>query len=290
MENWIKRYETEKENLNDQNVDYVDENHFPHDPDDQSIHYGDPKTHAVSDISVMTKVNLNECNNSNLRRQLKWDGCYGWGVQKIEIIFQEIRRVCAQNRLEKSFKNDCFHFFHKYCKDGFSLAGMKAEDFAVGLTYLVARIYQKPITIIDFDNPRKVYSTYFKLVKKLDMFDMIAPQDYTQTISRAVYKLFDIEDIEYKFQWKIISSTTKLYKGVIEALGYTGENNTIDFVVYPMAGLPMIGAIVYSVSKGMEQVKLTQDICAERVGCSEVTLRKYLKKVRGFKKIWDNES
>ncbi|MGV9198794.1 MAG: cyclin family protein [Promethearchaeia archaeon] len=286
MENWIERFETERENLNGQNVDYVDENEYPHDQEDDSRHYGDPKTQAISDISVMTKVNPNECNDPELKRRLKWDGCYGWGVQKTEIIFQEIRRLCSKNRLGKDFRNDCFHFFHKYCEDGFSLSGIKTEDFGVALTYLVARINQKPVTILDFDDPKKTYTTYFKIVKALDMFDRIPPQNHRQTISRAIYQLFEINDIKYEFQWKIISSATKLYKGIIEALGYTEENSVVDLVTYPMAGLPMIGAIVYLITRKMDGVKLTQDKCSENVNCSEVTLRKYIKKVQRFKESW----
>ena len=132
--------------INDEYMELDDE--FPHFTEEQ-IHHGSPVDHNVPDISVMTCVNPAECDNPHLRRALKWDGYFGWNVQKTMILQKEINFLCERLKLDDRLKDHCYYFLRKY-RSKLNLTGRSLEDAVVGLLYVFLRLESGEYSLLDF--------------------------------------------------------------------------------------------------------------------------------------------
>lgn len=245
---------------------------------EEKKHHGGLIRQNVSHISVMTHTNPNECHDSDLKRALKWDGFYGWGVQKVEIIFREIRRVCGVFDLRRDFIEKCFYFFKKH-KDELVYKGRSLEEFAHAIVYTVMRLNKKPYTIYDFYirgfGKRKIYMNYAHIIKSLGILKDIQPQDYEVCISRIVTEI--LGKVDFKFKGVLVKTIAKFYRI---------QNKTMWGDISTGSGLYVIAAWIYIICNASNEVDMTQDLICEKVGCSSVTLRKYKKKIKKFYDKW----
>ena len=260
--------------VDDEYKQLADEALYPYD-EDKITHYGDPKTVGVSDISLMTKINARETFNNELKRAIGWDGRYGWNVAKTEIVNAQIKSVCSELGLKKDFRDTCILFFRVYTEN-FSFAGKKLENIAAAIIYLLIRYYNLPYTLYDFTNldfnASTVYRYYGEIVRKLDLFNFIKPQDQRIFIIKFINELIPDDYKTFHEKYEFIQFVTRAFVAFVEV------GNLED--LFMSVGLGMIGACVYIASKKSNIFHFTQKGIAEICGVSEVTLREYIKKIK----------
>jgi len=252
----------------------ADEALYPYD-EEKVIHYGDPKSIAISDISVMTKINASETFDDDLKRIIGWDGKYGWNIAKTEIVNAEIKRICSELGLKKDFRDTCVLFFKVYTEN-FGLAGKKLENIAAAIIYLLMRYYNLPYTLYDFTNldfkASTVYRYYGEIIRKLDLYKFIKPQDQRIFIIKFVNELIPDNAKNYREKFEFIKFINDVFNAFVNI------KTTSD--LFLNVGLGMIGACLYIASKKSEIFHFTQKEIAEICGISEVTLREYIKKIK----------
>jgi len=262
---------------------------YPYDKDNTSFSYGTARSHAVSDISVMTRVNKAECKNPNLRRALQWDKNYGWDVQKTEIVNREMRRICDGFGLDFDFLNECYYLFRKI-KDRTKLTGKKLEDIAVSIVYLLIRTKSLHYTLFEFEragyNIQKIRRIYIFLADLLNMRKMIKQQDpdifLVKFVNSIILEEMVTDEIDFQKKRKILLITKQLFKGIFWR---KPPVDLLDITCGEYADPKSMGACLYIANKYYPFIKLTQSQISDIVGCSEVTLRERIDQIKKRIKI-----
>jgi len=261
--------------------DYLDlksASHFPYD-EESVTHHGDFRNHSVMNMAVMTRSNPRETNNPNLRRAIGKDSQFEWGIKKNEILKKNIKTVCKELNLP-NLEDSCFHFLRKI--RNFDFTGKLLEDIAIALVYLVIRMDGRPFTLFDFKrcgyDTGKIYQYYTNFIIKLGLYNRIKRQDPIHFIIKFINILTrdtqeDIKQalakhIKWLFSWWFHSKSTS---NIIDVSAF--NNNS---------GLTMMGACLYAALKKDKQFKIKQERVANICGCSEVTLRDYIKELKEF--------
>lgn len=248
---------------------------YPYD-DEKITHYGDPINIAISDISVMTKINPKETYSKDFKRAIEWDGRYGWGVEKTEIVNAEIKKICSELNLKPDFKNTCFLFFKVY-KQYFSFIGNKLENIAAAIIYLMIRIYNLPYTLYDFKRidikGSTVYRYYGEIIRKLEIYKLIRPQDPKMFIVKFINELIPDYETTYHSKQELIKYIILLFD--------ISFNLTKADDIFQTVGLGGVGACLWIAAKKSDVFHFTQKEIGEICGISEVTLRQYIKKIKG---------
>lgn len=247
---------------------------YPYD-DEKIVHYGDPISIAISDISVMTKINPKETYSKDFKRSIEWDGRYGWDVEKTEIVNAEIKRICSELNLKPDFKNTCFLFFKVY-KQYFPFIGKKLENIAAAIIYLLIRIYNLPYTLYDFKQidfkVATIYRYYGEIIRKLDIYKLIRPQDPKMFIIKFINELISNSKTTYRAKYELIIYIILLFD--------VSFNLTKADDIFQTVGLGGIGACLWIAAKKSDVFHFTQMEIGEICGVSEVTLRQYIKKIK----------
>jgi transcription initiation factor TFIIIB Brf1 subunit/transcription initiation factor TFIIB len=260
--------------VDDEHGDFANELVYPYD-DEKVTHYGDPISIAISDISVMTRINPRETYSKDFRRAIEWDGRYGWDVEKTEIVNAEIKRICSELDLKAGFKNTCFLFFKVY-KQYFSFIGKKLENIAGAIIYLMIRIYNLAYTLYDFKRidfkVSTIYRYYGEIIRKLDIYKLIRPQDPKIFIVKFVNELIPDYPTTYNAKYELTKYIILLFDASFNI------NKGDD--IFQTVGLGSIGACLWIAAKKSDIFHFTQKQISEICGISEVTLRQYIKKIK----------
>ena len=248
----------------------------------EEVQHGAPMTNKVPDMAVMTHVNMAECTDPVLRRALRWDGYFGWDVQKTMILNKKIKYICKSLKLDELFIDNCYYFFRKY-KDKLTFSGKSLEDVALALVYLFLRVDNRPYTLLDFKrleyNTQKIWNIYIELVKKLNLMKKIRAQDPGNFVKKAVdyiyyFNQFYTNQNDIRNRYELIKTVKEQFTGI-----YRSSNGFIDL---SNAGLVLVGAILYSCTRQLPDWRISQKEVANACGVSDVTLRKYINKLQVY--------
>jgi len=246
---------------------------YPYDKENKSLQHGDFRKQAVSNIAVMTKVNPNETVNQDLKRALAWDKNYGWDIVSTEIVNSKIKSICYLLNLDESFLEHCYKFF-KSIRERVAFTGLRLEDIAASIVYLLLRLDGRPYSLFDFKridcNTKTLYRYYIKFIKSFSLYKQIKRQDYKAYIIKFINELIEDKPETYRYKFELINWVLKLYYGIFVKLV---EHAATDITYYKGAGLSMIGAILYTATKNYKPFKKTQEEICNVCGCTEVTLR-----------------
>lgn len=268
-------------------------NSYPFDREDESFSYGGARTHGISDISVMTKVNKSECASPDLKRALRWDGNYKWKTIKTEIVNGEIRRICGDLKLSKEFVERCFYKFRQI-REKLILSGKKLEDVAAAVVYLTIRLDELPYTLFDFktdvrefddERVKNAYNIYVFLIKKLKLFGRIKPQDPRLFASKIINVLIPEDPKTYEYKRALVLHVIRLITGIYAA---KSPHPAVDISLRSGCGITTVGALIYGAAKFLPEITVTQEVIANLCGCSKVTLREYYKKVEKYFKTYES--
>lgn len=264
--------------LVEQEEEYRSEDIYPYD-EDKETHYGDPVSICVSDISLMTKINLFEINNPDLRRAVQWDEKYGWEIEKYEIVIHEIKKICKNLGLPYVIRDYSIYFFKKYVAP-LTLSGKKLEILSLAVVYLVIRMRNLPYTFFDFVEAG--YSTenvlgYFRfLVNKLELKPYLKNQDITLFLQKFLNSLIKDEPETFRIKYELLVLLRNIFYGLS-----TKSRIYTDVA----ANMVVFGALSYLSLKRLEHPTInvenvTQKVIAKACQTSEVTLREYIRKIK----------
>lgn len=270
--------------VNDEYMEMDDE--FPHFTEEQ-IHHGSPVDHNVPDIAVMTCVNTSECKNPELRRAFRWDGYFGWDVQKTMILQKEIKDLCEKLKFNERFIDHCYYFLRRY-RDKIIFTGTSLEDATLSLVYLFIRLNAESYTLLDFKrlgyDTSRVWGNFINFVRTLNLSQQIKQQDAAQFVEKAVdYLLFfnhfypNLGEIRQRFV--LVNYVINQFTGIYKKMNSKGLIELSD------NGLKTIGALLYLSTKNVPDYRVSQKEIADACGISDVTLRKYIKKLKEYYKI-----
>lgn len=260
--------------VDDEYEELVDETVYIYD-DEKINHYGDPRSVSISDISLMTKINTSETFDDDLKRIIGWDGKYGWNIAKTEIVNAEIKRIVSELGLKNDFRDTCILFFKVYTEN-FPLAGKKLENIAAAIIYLLIRYYSLPYTLYDFTNldfkASTIYRYYGEIIRKLDLYKFIKPQDQRIFIIKFINELIPDNPVIFREKFEFIKYINDVFNAFVNI------KSTND--LFLSVGLGMVGACLYIATKKSNIFHFTQSEIAEVCGISEVTLREYIDKIK----------
>jgi transcription initiation factor TFIIIB Brf1 subunit/transcription initiation factor TFIIB len=255
-----------------------------HEDEDEELQHGAPRTHRIPDMAVMTWSNPEETDNPNLKRALKKDGWFGWDVQSSMFINNELKRLSEEFNLGYMFVDDCYYYMRKY-KDQINFTGKSLEDVVPALLYLFIRLNRQPVTLFDFKrkgyDTGKIYNIYVECIITFKLYKKIHPQDpniFVEKVIDYIYsfnKHFFKETGDIRHRSELILHIKNIFKEVMLKIK---ERDFTD--LFAITGLPIIGSILYLSVRNISMFKLTEKEVADGCGISEVTLRKYIGKVK----------
>lgn len=263
-----------------------------HEDEDEELQHGAPRTHRIPNMAVMTWSNPNETENPNLRRALRKDGWFGWDVQSSMFINNELKRMSEKFKLGYLFVDDCYYYMRKY-KDKINFTGKSLEDVIPALLYLFVRLNGQPLTLLDLKkagyDEKKVYNIYIELISKLNLYKKIRPQNPAIFVEKAIDYIFDFNQFywnagRYATRQQLINFVKKQFLGIYR------RKTTHGFIDLSTNGLSTIGAILYVSVRNARDFRLTQSEIANACNISEVTLRKYIKKLKDYYRAIDKSS
>ena len=263
-----------------------------HEDEDEELQHGAPRTHRIPSMAVMTWSNPDETSNPDLRRALRKDGWFGWSVQRSMYINNELKRLTELFGLGYMFVDDCYYYMRKY-KDKVNFTGKSLDDVIPALLYLFIRLNGQPFTLLDFKkagfDERKIYSIYVELITKLNLYKKIKPQNPSIFVEKAIDYIYKFNSFfwdtgRYIRRQELINFIKKQF------LGIYARSTKHGFIDISNNGLSTIGAILYVTAKNELDFKLTQTEIANACNISEVTLRKYIKKLRDYYRTLDGFS
>ena len=272
--------------VDESEIHFGNEVYYPYD-EERVTQYGDFKSHAVSDISVMTRVNPKETHDPNLKRALEWDSNYGWDVVRTEIVNSNLKKICYRLNLSPDFLDECYIFF-KSIRDEVAFTGLKLEDVAASLIYVLIRLAgNQPYTLFDFKqlgyNTRRIYQYYVKFVKHFKLYKKIKQPNIKYFVVKFINSIIDDTPETYSLKRDLIIYVLNNFIGYVSRPEHF-VHNFMDPCMYDAGnGLALIGAFTYLALKKFEhptfKIKgVTQKLICKHCGCSEVTLREYIKK------------
>ena len=262
---------------------------YPFDPDKKNYQHGDVRTHAVSDISVMTMVNPSECSEPHLKRALQWDKNFEWNIIKTEIINSTIKHVCSCLGINHDFTDRCHYFFRKI-KDKTAFTGKLLENAAAAIVYTIIRLDALPYSLYDFRlagfDTTLIYKYYIDFIKQWELINYIQPQDTQMFVTKFINSLVPDNQDVFRDKFELIQLAHSLFQYYYATFSVININNLQNNVqdltlVVNNSGLPLLASIVYSLCKKHTDIKITQREIAEAAGVTEVTIRNYLKKIKG---------
>jgi len=261
--------------------------HYPYD-EEKTIQHGDFRSHAVSDISVMTKVNPEETVNSDMKRVLKWDKRYEWDVISTEIVNSNMKRVCYEFNLTPEFLDSCYITF-KRIRSKVAFTGLRLEDVAAALVYLRLRMDGAPYSLFDFKgldySERRIYRYYTKFVQSFGIRDKIKTQKPLNFIIKVINSLIPDDSETYSIKRELILFINNLYMGIFAKIK---PHPAVDITMHKGGGLTAIGVLLYAACKKDKAFKITQkDVCS-LIGCSEVTFRVHMKRMKQYFKSFES--
>ena len=122
-----------------------------------------------------------------------------------------------------------------------------------------------------------------KLIKKLNLYGKIQPQDPLIFVERAIdyiyhFNKFHPKVTNYRIRYDLVKFVQDQFIGIYK------RSNPQNFIDISQNGLSTIGAILYTCVKNEPDLKLTQTEVANACCISEVTLRKYIEKLKQYYK------
>jgi len=256
---------------------------YPYD-EEKLGHHGDPKTEGVSDISMMTTVSpIVKSIAPDLKRAITvLQNKSGWTIVKMEILKKNMKNICFRLGLNKDFLDSCYKLV-KMLKD-FDITGKSLENIAPALVYLLIRLSGQNLTLYDFKtigyDTNVIYRNYADFIIKLHLYKHIKPQEPTNFIMKFVNSLIPEDPAYYKDKRELILFVRRLF------LAWLNSEHTTKIVdimaLNGNSGLYAIGACMYVACKKDALFKTTQAEISRVCGCSEVTLREYVKKLKNF--------
>lgn len=253
---------------------------YPYD-EERPVHYGDPRTQSVSDISLMTRTDPKDCKNPDLKRAImNWDNNSGWTIVKMEILKKQMKDICFRLRLNGDFLNKCFKFV-KITKN-LDVTGKKLEYIAPAIVYLLIRLSKAKYTLFDFKrigyDTNIIYRNYADYIIKLNLYKDIKPQNAIHFIVKFVNSMIPDDPSYYKDKRELILFIRRLF---VAWLIKKKTTRIIDIMALNgNSGLYAVGACMYVACKKDALFKTTQAEISRVCGCSEVTLRDYIKQLR----------
>lgn len=268
----------------------IDDHVVIHDGEIEEIQHGPPRSNSIINMAVMTVVNPEETNNPNLKRALKKDGWFGWNVQKSIYINNELKRLAKEFNTGYLFIDDCYYYLRKY-KDKLRFTGKSLEDVIPSLLYLFMRLNGQPFSLLDFKkkkfDTRKIYRIYMEMVKTLGIYKKIKPQNSTLFVEKAVDYIYNFNRFypqtgDLKKRWDLINFIKEQFVGIYR------RSTSVGFIDISENGLSTIGAILYVTVKNQQGFELTQKEVVKACEITEVTLRKYIKKLKNYYRTLEN--
>ena len=255
-----------------------------HDFELDSQQHGAPRTNKIPEMAVMTHSNPDEAQNPDLRRALRKDGWFGWEVQKTMLINKMFKKLTKDFKLNYLFVDDCYYYMRKY-KDRLNFSGKNLDDVIPALFYFFVRLNGQPLTLFDFKrkgyNTRKIYNIYTELIKKLNIYKKIRPQEPTAFVEKAVNYIYDFNEFypdagNIREKKELISFIKDQFVGIYR------KTTSVGFIDISENGLSTVGALLYVALKKHKDYKITQKDISQACGITEVTLRKYIKKLENY--------
>ncbi|GAJ08093.1 unnamed protein product, partial [marine sediment metagenome] len=155
------------------------------------------------------------------------------------------------------------------------------------------RLNGQPFTLLDFKkagyNGKKIYSIYVELISKLNLYKKIKPQNPSIFVEKAIDYIYKFNSFfwdvgGYMRRMELITFVKKQF------LGIYSRSTRHGFIDISSNGLSTIGAILYVTVKNELDFKLTQTEISNACNISEVTLRKYIKKLKDYYRTLDGFS
>jgi len=269
--------------VDDAHVVFENAQFYPYD-EEKLGHHGDPKTESVSDISLMTTVSSIEKSIApNLRRAINnQQNKSGWTIVKMEILKKNMKNICFRLNLNKDFLDSCYKLV-KTMKN-YDITGKSLENIAPALIYLLIRLSGRNFTLYDFKrigyDTNVIYRNYADFIIKLHLYKHIKPQEPTNFIMKFVNSMIPDDPTYYEDKRELILFVRRLF------LAWLNSEHTTKIVdimaLNGNSGLYAIGACLYAACKKDPVFKTTQAEVSRACGCSEVTLREYVKKLKKF--------
>jgi len=269
-----------------ENCGLVDEDHvefdntpfYPYD-DERPVHYGDPRSNAVYNIATMTVTKPSSTTHPELKRALVLDNQQDWLTIRFEIIKKSLIELCDKMGVDNDIIDACLYYLNSLNRKKYNFRGTKIENFTPPLLLLTCRLTGIPLSFDDLKkqgyNIRLMYKIYTKLVR----FLKITPKDMKRSLPNLIDILARriIKVNESNFNHFIeLTKKTQLY---IIAWWKVEEG---DILFNTAKVTNMIAACIYFIYKKDKIFKITQEQVANACGCSEVTVREYLKNFKRF--------
>jgi len=241
---------------------------------EEAFQYGDPRTHRVPDMSMMTYTDSRDrCDSPELRRALQADGYFGWNIEKTIRLNSEMNEICAKLNLNKNFLSECYYFLRKY-RDDEALKGKELQHVAPALIYLLVRMYSEAYILFDFEelgyNSQRIYRYYTEFVRNLNLYNKIKPYDPLIFVTRLVNSV--LGEVEYIIKYNLMRWVVFYFKGLLNRLEETDHLLVFD----NDRGFYIICASIYmAVSDTVPKYKV-----AEKSNCSLTTLSNYIYKIK----------
>jgi len=244
-----------------------------------AFQYGDPRTHAVADMSMMTYTDPRDrCDSIDLKRALRMDGYFGQEITKTIRLNNEMKEICTRLNLNKNFLSECYYFFRKHHDEEF-LKGKKLQHTAPALVYLLIRMYSEAYVLFDFEelgyNSQKVYKYYTDFVQSLNLYTKIKPQDPLIFINKLVNSVLDEHD--YLIKYNLIRWVMFYFKGLLNRLEKIDHLLVFD----NNSGFHIICACVYIAVSNL----LPQREIEKRLNCGHTALWTYTSKIKKLQKF-----
>ena len=201
-----------------------------------------------------------------------------------------MKNACKTLGCDKLIES-CYYFF-KTIKNEKIFVGKNLEDAGIALVYLFLRIYNHPYTLYDFRkvgfDDKLVFRQYRDFVKKLKIWNKIKPQNILQFVLKIVNDLIQDEPETYRVKNELINWVRIYFTGLY---GRIRPASYADIAMFDGGvGLSAIGACIYLATKRNEYFKnVTQKGICDFCGCTEVTLREYIKKIRIIHEIEESQ-
>ena len=256
----------------------------------ESFQYGNPRTHNIPDMSLMTYTDPRDrCDSLDLKRALKMDGYFGWDIEKTIILNNEMREIIEKLNLDKQLLSQCYYFLRKNRNKGF-LRGKQLDYVAPSLVYLLVRLFDRSYSLLDFEligyDTKKIFNYYQNFVKDLNLYDDIKPQDPLIFVEKYMKNiLFSNTEIDTSQTLNMyIKETKKIFNEIAKDLG----TKYSDLNMSPLS-IYSLGTCIYIAHKHLaigEMWFLSKERIAGNVGCSTVTIDNYMRK---FAKLYGIE-
>ena len=274
--------------VNPHHIEFDNGYHYPYD-EEKAIQHGDFRSHAVSNIAVMTKVNLEETFSSDMKRMFKWDKRYEWDTISTEIVNSNMKRVCYDFNLSPEFLYSCYMTFKKI-RSKVAFTGFRLEDVAAALVYLKLRMDGAPYSLFDFKglgySERRIYRYYRKFIQSFGIRKLIRPQNPRDFIIKVINSLIPDELETYSIKRELILFIYKLYLGIFAKIK---PHPAVDITMHKGGGLTAIGVLLYAACKKDKAFKITQKEICSLIGCSEVTFRVHMKRMKEYFKKFESK-